>query len=120
MMLRRSTVFIVMLGLGLGACGGSHRSVASFCSRVRKDHSHFADASTATGQAKLKALQGAAPNAIQTDLNTLVTFAADPATGKSLPSSADLTKLVAAAKHVEQYVKDQCKIDLRSTTSGGA
>ena len=113
---RRNLFIVVVLGLGLCSCGGGNGSVASFCSLVKADHSHFADASTAAGRAELAKVQRTAPSPIKADLKTLVDYANDAAAAKTPPSSADLTKLVSASRNVEKYVKDKCRIDLSSKT----
>jgi hypothetical protein len=112
-MSKRPVAILLALGFGLSACGGGgSASSASFCSRAKSDSKDFsASASAAASQAEFEKLESDAPSAIKSDMLILVSLL-KTASSKTVPSAAELAKLETAAKNVENYMKDTCKIDV--------
>jgi hypothetical protein len=111
-------VLVVVLGLGLGGCGGGDdASVASFCTAVKKDNEMFKNVSGTTdaihkASAALKDLVDKSPSGVKDDVKTLSDGFEKAASGKITSAKADTAKYTAASKRVVAYTKQECGFDL--------
>jgi hypothetical protein len=111
-------VLVVVLGVGLSGCGGGgSKSVAAFCSLVKKDNRRLMQIvggkdALEKAAAVMKELEAEAPSGVKDDMKTLSDRFEKTAAGDVSSIARDAPKFQAATKKVVAYTKKECGFDL--------
>jgi hypothetical protein len=113
-------VFLVIPGVGLSGCGGDGKSVAAFCSLVKKDNQRLKDIvgtkdAVRKAATMMKELEAEAPSGIKADVKTLSDRFEKTAKGDVSSIARDVVKFQAATKRVVAYTRKECGFDLDAT-----
>lgn len=120
--MKRAAIAVVLvsaLSLSAVGCGSSSSSSGSFCDNAKSKN--FNDLNPADGAKftdALKSLQKSAPSEIKGDMSTLTNAliklqsldTADPKAMAAALKDIDQTKVEAASKNIQKYLKDKCGI----------